>query len=563
MGDREPLLPDDLNIIEASYRCISDADAFDDLVAAWHRRLDELEEGFVDRVETPALMDHFNNVRALFARVHEPEPEDPVSRALMSASSPAMVLSPTDVVAAANASGERVLGVRQGATSTLAWLDPASRAEYDAVRRSASGIGNRAHAVVKLASSEDRPRLAEVSVIEGDEGRGAMIAVRALDLVWGEPVEALLAEAFGLTGAEIGVARALFEEGDTGAVAKRRGVTVLTVRTQLRTIFSKTETGNQVDLIRLLAMLCARAEQGKIADTGTWQDPLFRERIFTDPAGRKVAYSWMGAKDGRPMLVMHGSVTGYVMPQGVQRALEQAGIRMWTVCRPGFGHSDPDDATDTAEAGSRVIRALLDHLKIARCPMVGLVTGIIPIVRFAADNPGRVTAALGIGGCHPLDRPGQLKALPKNQRVMLSLLRHSPGAVDLAVRAGARIVKQRGIVFMLRRMFSNCEPDIATLSDNDTVALLNSSARMLHAQGHTAFVRDLQLITCSWRRDLEAMRAPLAILWGGEDPVYRPEAAAALADEVDNVRVEVLPGRGQLLLHQAPDRVAEAILALS
>ncbi|MBH1962919.1 MAG: helix-turn-helix transcriptional regulator [Comamonadaceae bacterium] len=65
----------------------------------------------------------------------------------------------------------------------------------------------------------------------------------------------LLQQIYGLTPAEARIALAVCQ-GDTPAQAARRtGVGIGTVRTQLRAIFAKTETSGQAELIRLLAAL--------------------------------------------------------------------------------------------------------------------------------------------------------------------------------------------------------------------------------------------------------------------------------------------------------------------
>ena len=57
---------------------------------------------------------------------------------------------------------------------------------------------------------------------------------------------------YGLTLAEAQVASALAQGETVASIAKRRRVSVTTVRTQVRGIFHKTNVSRQADLIRLL-----------------------------------------------------------------------------------------------------------------------------------------------------------------------------------------------------------------------------------------------------------------------------------------------------------------------
>jgi DNA-binding CsgD family transcriptional regulator/PAS domain-containing protein len=64
-----------------------------------------------------------------------------------------------------------------------------------------------------------------------------------------------LSHVFGLTDAEIRVAQALFEGASLQEIAARFGISHNTVRVQLASIFDKTRTNRQVDLIAMLSRL--------------------------------------------------------------------------------------------------------------------------------------------------------------------------------------------------------------------------------------------------------------------------------------------------------------------
>jgi DNA-binding CsgD family transcriptional regulator len=69
------------------------------------------------------------------------------------------------------------------------------------------------------------------------------------------PDEPSLRRSFALTGAEAAVARLLADGHDLRAIAERRGSSVQTVRSQLKTIFEKTGTHRQAELAILLRQL--------------------------------------------------------------------------------------------------------------------------------------------------------------------------------------------------------------------------------------------------------------------------------------------------------------------
>jgi DNA-binding NarL/FixJ family response regulator len=77
------------------------------------------------------------------------------------------------------------------------------------------------------------------------------------------PSPGLLCNLFGLTKAESEVAVALSDGGTGEDVARRRGVSLETVRTQIRSILGKSESDNLRDFARSMASLGALSLGGE------------------------------------------------------------------------------------------------------------------------------------------------------------------------------------------------------------------------------------------------------------------------------------------------------------
>jgi len=75
-----------------------------------------------------------------------------------------------------------------------------------------------------------------------------------------EPAESLLREAFGFTPAEARLAVGLARDHDLRVIAELHGVSVGTLRVQLKSIFGKTNTRRQGQLAALLAQLSLGAK---------------------------------------------------------------------------------------------------------------------------------------------------------------------------------------------------------------------------------------------------------------------------------------------------------------
>lgn len=99
------------------------------------------------------------------------------------------------------------------------------------------------HAAPLVASAQDVFGQAQAVLLVHDPARQA------------SPVSGLLRQAYGLTPAEARLAQELALGRGLGEIALSLGVTVATLRVQLKTIFTKTDTHRQAQLVHLLARL--------------------------------------------------------------------------------------------------------------------------------------------------------------------------------------------------------------------------------------------------------------------------------------------------------------------
>lgn len=381
-------------------------------------------------------------------------------------------------------------------------------------------------------------------------------SVRLLDLTWNHHTAQLISEAYGLSPAEIDICRSYMTHCDLKQVATDRGTSEGTVRQQFKSIYAKTGTQNQAQLIRSLAIACARTQ--RVANVQTWSDPFGRERLFVDCEGRQIAFTQIGAQDGAPALLVHGPMTGYVLPDEIEEGLIREGITVTAISRPGFGNSDPDPHRSAIDAGAWAIEAVMDHLGIRRCPGVGLICGLAPLARFAAQQPERITTLIGIGASAPLDRVQFRQGLPLLQKVVIHLATLSPKALEVVYLHALLAVAQSDLSAVLRRMYGQCAPDITCLDDDQVRSKLVEGARLIMAQDPKVFLKDLQMMLHNWDADLLRTNVRLRMLCGENDPIFPPSVARDICDLV-GAQIDLLPEAGQLVAFQHPQAVLRAL----
>lgn len=217
-----------------------------------------------------ALLPHVRRALELTVRARElAAPREYLEAASAAAGDALLILSADRKVLWANPLGLSLLEVGDGLTTRggrLSCSQPnvaarlANLIEEAASRRGAQGGSMRIPRPKDLTSwaavVTPAPSLPQLRL------RGAYAALlRLVDLHGHAAVPAQrLVELFALSRAEANLAAELLKGISLEAAAQRRGVTIATIRTQLRSIFSKTDTTRQSELVALLSRVADAAQ---------------------------------------------------------------------------------------------------------------------------------------------------------------------------------------------------------------------------------------------------------------------------------------------------------------
>ncbi|HCY62364.1 MAG TPA: 2-hydroxy-6-oxo-6-phenylhexa-2,4-dienoate hydrolase [Oxalobacteraceae bacterium] len=142
-----------------------------------------------------------------------------------------------------------------------------------------------------------------------------------------------------------------------------------------------------------------------------------------------VHYNDVGPASGQAVVMLHGSGPGATGWANFHRNVEPvaaAGYRLLLIDMPGFGKSDAflNTAGSRSDFNGRVVKGVLDQLKVERAHLVGNSMGGHSSTAFALANPERVGKLVLMGG--GTGGPSQFVPMPTEGIKLLNHVYRAP-----------------------------------------------------------------------------------------------------------------------------------------
>ncbi|MEH3116844.1 MAG: alpha/beta fold hydrolase [Methylorubrum populi] len=265
---------------------------------------------------------------------------------------------------------------------------------------------------------------------------------------------------------------------------------------------------------------------------------------FVEVAGLRWHMQEFGEAEAPGLLLLHGTGAATHSWRGLAPLLGQR-FRVVAPDLPGHGFTDPLPARRLSLPGmAEAVAGLAAHLGLRPRLAVGHSAGAALLARMCLDR--RIAPDLLValnGALTPF--PGVASILFPGIARMLFLNPVTPkffawGADRAAVRrlidgTGSRLDPQG--LDLYRRLFT----------------------RAGHVAGALGMMANWDLPALA--RDLPRLTTRTLLIVGGDDKAIKPDDAFALRNRLPSARVELLRGLGHLAHEEAPERVAEIILA--
>jgi pimeloyl-ACP methyl ester carboxylesterase/DNA-binding NarL/FixJ family response regulator len=548
-------------LIDHIYDVALDPARYEELLDVWEKRVGPLrhlldnglpEDGLSS---DPDLVLHVRRASEFLGRMRDQDaPHWQVK--LATEVSAAFCATASGKILDANKAAEVLLGIEVGKDVRAMRLSVDEREELiDAIR--AAGRGGRAALLRFAALGGERTVVFHIAPMASSTG-DTVAFVRTSEIGWPANLTLMMKEAFRLTDAEVEIIRGLVEGKSVKEICADRKRSLETVRTQMRSILSKTETRSQSELIRITMSLMDVVGQSS-PDTavrgraGAKLEPI-PFQTMVQPGGRRYDFIEFGKPDGRPCLFLPIDYGLIRWPRLAELEAERRNIRVVVPVRAGFGQSGqlPPRVDYAGETAADMIR-LMDHLGIAKTAILSLGADVRYAMRMAIARPEVVSGILACAGTLPTKTAAQYERMGKWHKFILANARYAPLILPFLVRSGFSLARRIGKEQFLNSVNAGSPADIRTFADPDVREAMLLGSETSLSETHTAweaFSRECIDSEKDWSETVRKCPVPVRMLQGGEDPQSPRQTIEELAPDYPNLHVTIIDNAGQLLFFQ-------------
>jgi len=564
-----------LRLIDSIYEAVLRPEHYDSFMADWAAHLDraaarlgELRIGSGPESRTlddPLIAAHFRRAFEMLERMGRGPAAAGAQRLTDTSAQPSVVLGADGALRHAAPDAATILGPQAEDPAVLdRALAPDSalrlRAMLAGMRR-APVVGQLA--VLTLAEPEAGGPGLLVARTRRDARGGVELAVSPLVLRWSAAVAAALAGSFRLTPRELELVRDLAEGLDLATMAAAGGRSLNTLRAQLKSVFHKTRTGSQADLLRLVAALILYSPEPGDPVPAEPATDWGRQRSIPGHDGQPVPVHLIGPEDGRPVMFVHGMLDGVAVTRRIGRALAEAGLRLIAPVRRNFGQAPPDPRVREApEVFARDAEAVLAALGPGRVVLLGHMAGAVPAFAAAARLGARAAGLVNVSGGVPIRSVRQFALMSPRQRAVAYTARFAPALLPAILRAGIAQIDGQDAAAFMAALYPEGSRDREVVADPEIAAAIIEGYRFSVAQGEQAFRIDSWHVTRDWSELADRCPCPVRLIHGADDRVVHPRSVQDFAQEPDRrgrVTLDLVEGKGQLLFYVDPGRVLGAV----
>lgn len=374
--------------------------------------------------------------------------------------------------------------------------------------------------------------------------------------------EALLIDMWGLTLRQATLAHLVASGQTRDDAARAMGISPAVAKKEMDAIYRTLEVGTAAELARSLAGMSAvaamlRASGGAVGALDATFEPL---RFALREDGSRIAYSDYGPAGGRPVLVVHSSMTTRIVGRSLVRALQDRGYRPVSIDRPGFGLTDlrADDGRDPFEQAADDLAIVSARLGVRQWDVVAR-GGAQAVYAAARANPERFARVILVNPDPHTDAEGR-RAGPLG--FFKELYWRNPGLIRAGARVLANQLTRERLASILTRSVKGSPPDEAAMAIPGLIDDFHRSVRAFSTGRVEGYVAEQRWFVSARQPEPLTGTHRWRLLIGAHDTLHDPDLVARYWGRVlPDATIETVPGQGRMLALAAPELVVAALAA--
>jgi pimeloyl-ACP methyl ester carboxylesterase len=272
--------------------------------------------------------------------------------------------------------------------------------------------------------------------------------------------------------------------------------------------------------------------------------------VVTANDGRTLTYAEWGDLSGFPVFTLHGTPGSRFNRHYDESKYVEAGARVLTYDRPGYGGSDRHRGRRVVDCVADVV-AIADALGIDTFAVIGGSGGGPHALAAAARLPDRVTRVTCAVGIVPFETEGFdfFEGMdPNNVREMRWALEGEDVLAPQLEREAAEMVERVAVdpSKIIGDDWDLSEADRAELARPERHDVIRESVTESFANGVWGWVDDDLCFTVPWGFDLGEIRVPARVIYGSTDVLVPRQHGEWLARNVPNAEVVIEEAKGHI-----------------
>ena len=283
-------------------------------------------------------------------------------------------------------------------------------------------------------------------------------------------------------------------------------------------------------------------------------------QVAVAPDGRTLTFAEWGDRDGFPVFLLHGTPGSRLGRHYDESVYAEAGARVITYDRPGYGGSDRHRGRRVVDCVGDVA-AIADTLGIERFAVSGGSGGGPHALAVAARLPERASRAACVVGCAPFDIPDfdWMEGMdPLNVRELNWSLQGEEVLVPELEREAAELLErvEADPADLLGEEWGLSEADRAELARPERHGVIRQDLSEALRTGVWGWADDDLCVIAPWGFDVAEIRIPTRVVYGLGDVLVPARHGEWLARNVPGAEVVAEETLGHFT---PPDLVAERI----